>query len=77
MRATRRKSRKLCRPTERIQRSGCVLQLRRLARALPFPWQEFVEAVDLRAAGHDAFQNVGEIFLRVDFVEFASVDERR
>jgi hypothetical protein len=77
MRATRRKSRKPCRPTERIQRSGCVFQLRGLARALPFPWQEFVKTVDLRAAGHDAFQNVGEILLRVDFIEFAGVDERR
>jgi hypothetical protein len=32
-----------------------------------------VKTVDLCAAGHDAFQNVGEIFLRVDFVEFASL----
>ena len=73
MRATRRKSRRPCRPTERVQCSGGVLQLRRLARALPFPWQEFAETVDLRAVGHDAFQNVGEIFLGVDFVEFASL----
>jgi hypothetical protein len=29
-----------------------------------------MQCVDLRAAGHDAIEHVGQIGLRIDFVEF-------
>ena len=36
-----------------------------------------MEPIDLRASGHDAFENIRQIFLGVDLREFGRVDQRR
>src|SRR5713101_5530716 len=57
--------------------NGRGLVARALARRLPLPRQEFAESIDFGAPGDDAFEHIGQIFLRVDAIEFCGVDERR
>src|SRR5664279_4587834 len=48
-----------------------------LARGLPVPDEQFIQPVVLRRAGHHAFEDVCEVGLGVDAVQFASVEKRR
>ena len=47
------------------------------AGRLPVPGEKFVQLVALGLTGDDALQHIGQIRLRIEFVELCRIDQRR
>ena len=45
-------------------------------RRLPIPGEQFSQGIDLRAAGDDALEHVGEVGLGIDLMQLGGVDQR-
>src|SRR4029077_3085203 len=56
---------------------SCGYPCAELAGRLPVPGEKFVQLVALGLTGDDALQHIGQIGLRIEFVELCRVDQRR